>query len=43
MIEYNLEVEDIELDKLKEIEKKERLSNNRIKCLETCIKIVNFF
>jgi hypothetical protein len=40
MIEYNIEVEDLQLEKLEQIEKKERLSNNRLKCLETCIKMV---
>ena len=38
MIEYNIEVDDI--NKLFSQEKKERLCNNKLKCLEICIKIV---
>jgi hypothetical protein len=38
MIEYNVEPEDV--NKIISQEKKERLCNNKLKCLEMCIKIV---
>lgn len=38
MIEYNVEQEDI--NKIIEQEKKERLCNNKLKCLEVSIKMV---
>ena len=41
MIEYNIEVEELEIERLQEQEKKERLNNNKLRCLEISIKIVN--
>lgn len=35
-------VEAIDIEKLLEQEKKERLCNNKLKCLEMCIKIVKY-
>ncbi len=43
MIEYNIIAEDLQVEKLVQQEKKERLNNNKLKCLETCIKLVSSF